>query len=92
MQATINIPGGIPLTAGTYWLNLQTATATSGPVGWDENNGPSLASQNTIGTIGSEDPDIYGPLPVPPQNPAASCCLALACSLWQGSVVASFSD
>jgi hypothetical protein len=38
-EATVSIPGGVPLNAGIYWLNLQNATATAGPVGWDENDG-----------------------------------------------------
>ena len=63
-EATVNIPGGLPLLSGsTYWLNLQNATADTpgGIVGWDENDGPhSLASQNATGTIGSEDPDFFG--------------------------------
>ncbi len=32
--------GGVPLAAGTYWLNLYNATVASGdPVFWDENSG-----------------------------------------------------
>jgi PEP-CTERM motif len=55
--------GGVPLTAGTYWLNLYNATVPSGdPVYWDENSGagcmsngcPSLASESALGTIPSE--------------------------------------
>ncbi len=55
--------GGVPLSAGTYWLNLYNATAPSGdPVFWDENSGggchgsgcPSQASESAIGTIPSE--------------------------------------
>ncbi len=63
-RATVNIPGGVSLSGGsTYWLNLQNAftNVPGDPVGWDENNGPnSMASQNAMGTIGSEDPDFYG--------------------------------
>jgi hypothetical protein len=43
------------LNAGTYWLNLQNASVNTGdPVYWDENSGPSSASENSIGTIPSE--------------------------------------
>jgi PEP-CTERM motif-containing protein len=38
-----------------YWLNLQNATVPSGdPVYWDENSGPSMASESAVGTIPSE--------------------------------------
>ena len=55
--------GGVPLSAGTYWLNLYNATVASGdPVFWDENSGkgcggsgcPSSASESAVGTIPSE--------------------------------------
>ena len=69
--ATFNGPA---LFAGTYWVNLQNATVPSGdPVYWDENSGkgcggsdgkgancPSLASQNSVGTIPSEAFTIEG--------------------------------
>lgn len=49
------------LAAGTYWFNLENGTTTNGdPLFWDENSGPSLASENTLGTIPSEDPDFFG--------------------------------
>src|SRR5271166_4862646 len=65
----VNLSGGT-----TYWLTLQNAVVGSGdPVFWDENSGqgcggdngkgggcPSLASENTIGTIPSEDFTING--------------------------------
>ena len=39
----------------TYWLNLQNASVASGdPVYWDENSGPSQASESALGTIPSE--------------------------------------
>ena len=52
----------VNLAPGSYWLNLQNATATGfgAFVGWDENSGPSMASDSSVGTIASEDPDIYG--------------------------------
>ena len=61
---------GPTLGNGTYWLNLQNATLLNGddPVYWDENSGegchspgcPSLASENTVGTIPSESFTILG--------------------------------
>jgi len=49
------------LNAGTYWVNLQNASVPSGdPVYWDENSGPSLASQNDVGSIPSESFTILG--------------------------------
>ena len=45
----------VNLAAGTYWLNLDNAVVNNGdPIYWDENSGPSSASQNTVGTIPSE--------------------------------------
>jgi uncharacterized repeat protein (TIGR03803 family) len=52
---------GPTLNTGTYWVNLQNASVPSGdPVYWDENSGPSQASQNDIGTIPSESFTILG--------------------------------
>jgi hypothetical protein len=52
---------GPQLNAGTYWLNLSNAVTNTGdPVYWDENSGPSLASENSIGTIPSESFTILG--------------------------------
>ena len=52
---------GPSLNAGTYWLNLHDATTTVGePVYWDDNNGPSRASINTIGTLPSESFTVLG--------------------------------
>ena len=60
---------GPSLNAGTYWVNLQNASVPSGdPVYWDENSGvgctgqgcPSLASENSIGSIPSEAFTILG--------------------------------
>jgi uncharacterized repeat protein (TIGR03803 family) len=52
---------GPALNAGTYWVNLQNASVPSGdPVYWDENSGPSSASQNEVGTIPSESFTILG--------------------------------
>jgi hypothetical protein len=45
----LNLPGG------TFWVNLSNAVVDNGdPVYWDENSGPSSASENEIGTIYSE--------------------------------------
>jgi hypothetical protein len=59
----------IQLGPGTYWLNLQNAIVNNGdPVYWDENSGagctspgcPSLASENSVGSIPSESFTIFG--------------------------------
>jgi len=45
----LNLPGG------TFWLNLNNAVVNNGdPVYWDENDGPSSASESSIGTTYSE--------------------------------------
>jgi hypothetical protein len=52
---------GPTLNSGTYWLNLQNAVVPSGdPVFWDENSGPSSASENSVGTIPSEAFTVLG--------------------------------
>ncbi len=52
---------GVALNAGLYWLNLGNAVVNTGdPVYWDENDGPSSASLNTLGTLGSESFTILG--------------------------------
>jgi len=52
---------GPNLNAGTYWVNLQNASIPNGdPIYWDENSGPSSASQNSVGTIPSESFTILG--------------------------------
>jgi hypothetical protein len=52
---------GPTLNVGTYWLNLQNASVPSGdPVYWDENSGPSSASQSSVGTIPSEAFTVLG--------------------------------
>jgi hypothetical protein len=51
----------VNLGAGTYWLNLQNAVVNTGdPVYWDENGGPSLASENSLGSIPSESFTVLG--------------------------------
>jgi hypothetical protein len=51
----------LTLPGGTFWLNLQNASVPNGdPAYWDENYGPSLASENSIGTIYSEAFTING--------------------------------
>ena len=53
--------GPVNLAAGTYWLNLDNAVvATGDPLYWDENSGPSLASENSVGTIPSESFTLLG--------------------------------
>lgn len=50
----------VNLSAGTYWLNLENACCTDDPLYWDENSGPSQASENTVGTIPSEAFTVLG--------------------------------
>ena len=53
----------VDLNAGNYWLNLSHAETQVGeddPVYWDENSGPSLASENSVGTIPSESFTLLG--------------------------------
>jgi uncharacterized repeat protein (TIGR03803 family) len=62
---------GPTLNSGTYWVNLQNAQVNTGdPAYWDENSGPSLAEQNSVGTIPSEAFSILGGCP-PEQGPRA---------------------
>jgi len=62
---------GPTLANGTYWMNLQNATLVNNNgdgIYWDENSGvgchspgcPSLASENQVGMIPSEDFTLYG--------------------------------
>jgi len=49
------------LGAGTYWINLQNASTANGdPIYWDENSGPSSASESAIGTVPSEAFTVLG--------------------------------
>lgn len=58
---TGNLPTGVNLAAGNYWLQLSNAVVNDGdPIYWDENSGPSEASFNTIGTIPSESFTLLG--------------------------------
>jgi PEP-CTERM motif len=52
----------VNLAAGTYWLTLENVltNAPDDPVYWDQNSGPSLASQNSLGTIPSESFTVMG--------------------------------
>ena len=59
----------VALGAGTYWLNLQNATTAFGdPLFWDENSGPSSASESAVGTIASEAFNINGPATPEPSS------------------------
>ena len=52
---------GPSLNAGFYWLNLQNGVVNTGdPVYWDENRGPSEASENSLGTMPAESFTILG--------------------------------
>jgi len=52
--------GPISLNAGTYWVSLQNFEDVGDPLYWDENSGPSQASENSVGTIPSESFTMYG--------------------------------
>jgi hypothetical protein len=53
--------GPVNLVAGTYWINLDNAVVNDGdPIYWDENSGPSSASENSVGTIPSEAFTVLG--------------------------------
>ncbi len=52
---------GPSLNAGMYWLTLQNGVVNTGdPVYWDENNGPSEASETSLGTIPAESFTVLG--------------------------------
>jgi len=52
---------GPSLASGTYWVDLQNAVVNDGdPIFWDENSGPSSASENSVGTVPSEAFSILG--------------------------------
>ncbi len=72
------------LAAGTYWLNLENAVVNTGdPVYWDENSGPSQASENSVGTIPSEAFTILGPCcTAPPSTPEPSSIMLLGSGLF----------
>lgn len=61
-QENTNLNGNGPtLNAGTYWLNLQGCNLPECPTAfWDENSGPSMASENSVGSIPSESFTILG--------------------------------
>jgi hypothetical protein len=68
------ILSNVNLAVGTYWLNLDNAVVNDGdPVYWDENSGPSSASENSVGTIPSEAFTVSGECfecgPPPPTVP-----------------------
>jgi hypothetical protein len=49
------------LAAGTYFLTLQNANSQFGnPIYWDENDGASMAQENSVGPIGSESFQVFG--------------------------------
>ena len=52
--------GPVNLNAGTYWVSLSNFEDVGDPVYWDENSGPSQASENSVGTIPSESFTILG--------------------------------
>src|SRR5271166_134520 len=69
---------GVNLAGGTYWLNLQNAVVNTGdPIYWDENSGPSSASENSVGTIPSEAFTIGCCGPPPPSIPEPGSIMLL---------------
>jgi hypothetical protein len=63
------------LAQGTYWVSLQNATVNTGdPIYWDENSGPSLGDENSVGTIPSEAFTLLG-------NTGSSTCPPSTCFL-----------
>jgi hypothetical protein len=59
---TATLSGSQPvLNGGSYWINLQNGVTAEGQaVYWDENSGPSSASENSVGTIPSESFTVLG--------------------------------
>ncbi len=56
-----NFGTNVNLAAGTYWLTLDNGCCSLGdPYYWDQNSGPSLASENSLGTIPSESFTLLG--------------------------------
>ena len=74
------------LDAGTYWFQLDNAvTVNSGPVYWDENDGPSTAAHFAdISAMGSESFQLYGTAaPAPEPTTLALAGLGGLGILWQ---------
>ena len=71
----ISFPG-IALPAGTYYLKLSNAKATSGdPVYWWESGGASSAFENSVGSIPSEAFDVVDPPAAPQSSTTGSAAL-----------------
>ena len=69
--------GSLVLGSGTYYLELSNAVSPHGdPIYWDENDGPSLAYDSSLGKIGSESFTIDGTLVAVPE-PAALATLVI---------------
>ena len=64
---------------GEYWLSLQNAVVPSGdPVYWDENSGPSSASESATGTLPAESFQIIGTSGGSGSTPEPSSLMLLA--------------
>ncbi len=58
----------VDLATGTYYITLLNGSATNGdPLFWDENDGSSLAFENTVGQIGSESFSLDGTVSTTPE-------------------------
>jgi len=74
----------VNLAAGTYWLNIDNAVVNDGdPIYWDENSGPSSASENSVGTIPSEAFTLLGGTSTtfPPPTPEPDIVMYFASGL-----------
>jgi hypothetical protein len=77
------------LNAGTYWLNLSNAVVNDGdPIFWDENSGPSQASENSVGTIPSEAFTILAGEPVSTTSTTGTTPEPTSVMLWGSGVLA----
>jgi PEP-CTERM motif len=78
-QADMYVPTWQSWPGGGGYITLQNACTTSGclsnPIYWDENSGPSMAYENTLGSIPSEAFTLTGYSGPPPTTPEPSSIL-----------------